>query len=258
MPCPGRKEDGGWISRADYEATSAFLGRGKPQAGKGGGKLPLPGDLQDDFDHGLLLSEGYVLYYTLDPDTEVVSMALHCDLCEGWMAFGIPNKFKGNSAGSMVASHAIIGTTCDADGLDIAEYELSKYHISGVTKLAEDQQTITDTSCKVDESGKTFFFSRPKRSAAFKIPVEEDTGEKLIWAVGESNTLAKHATNADIAVAGDEQADELAKALLALEISQQEASMGSLCVITIPVAAIPASLFATHFGGIIISERELS
>jgi hypothetical protein len=223
LPCPGRMPGGGWMSRVDYEASVGIV-----EAPFSGAKLVLPGGLQDAYDHGLLLSEGYVLYYTLDPDTEAIAMALHCDLCEGWMAFGIPNMFEGNRAGSMVSSHAIIGTTCNADGLDIAEYELSKYHISGVTKLADNLQTLTDTACTVDERGKTFYFTRPKRSAAYKIPVEEDTAERLIWAVGESDVLAKHATKRDVAVAGDERADELAAALLALEIQQQEASMGSL------------------------------
>ena len=241
LPCPGRSADGGFMSRKQWEKSQGFVELQTIAI-----KQKLPGGLDGDFTDGLLLTEGFALYWTFDTDAETVSAALHCNHCAGWMAFGIPNKASGNAMGKMVASHAIIGA-CSDTGVNIAEYALTQYHISGVNRLSDDEQSLSETSCKKSQEGVTIYFKRPKRSGVFKIPVGEDTGDKLIWAVGESNTVGKHKTLEAIAVAGEGPGkggvDAAESALLAdLQRLETTASMGSLYW---PVAAAGNAAVAT-------------
>ena len=249
QPCPGRASDGTFMPRDDWELANADALTDLNSGVQLSAREQAFASLESAFDSHLLLTEGYTVFWTLDVDTGIISMALYCTLCKGWLGLGFPMKDKGNANGAMVTSHAIIATECPGDGPPvIGEYELTQYHISGVNKLAPDQQTLTELSCNVDSTGQTFFFKRSKRTEAFKIPVNEATGEKVIWAVGESTTLAQHRTLADIAIpsAGDEEsekADELSNALKDLELEQQQAGMGSV------YWPVPAFLNADSGGG---------
>ena len=200
-PCPGRAKDGSIISMAEYIKLG---GVGNTAAGSHADKLTdrLPGQLEALFKNGLLLAPGYAFYWTLDETTRNVKAALHCDDCEGWMAVGFPDTAGGNRKGSMVTSHAIIGTCADS-AANIHEYKLTQYHVDGVKRLADKQQSLSGTACSVGASGRTLFFERPKWTAAYNIPIGDNTGEKLIWAVGVTNELTQHKTVQGIVIAGE-------------------------------------------------------
>jgi hypothetical protein len=185
-PCPGVSKDGKIESVQAQFDEEVKANKDKPESERT--KPTLPGALKDEFANGLLLGPDYALYWTLNPDTQIMKAALHCNNCQGWMGVGFPDRESGNIEGNMVKSHAIIGTC--VNGVQIKEYALTAQHISGVNPLSE--QTLTDLRCEQGATGKTLYFTRPKATDVYTIPAEDNNGHKLIWALGQSDVLAQH------------------------------------------------------------------
>ena len=69
------------------------------------------------------------MYWSLDNTTDIVSFAVHCDGCEGFMGVGFPAKSLGNVGGeyaTMVTSNAVI-MDCTDSAATAVEYRLGGY-----------------------------------------------------------------------------------------------------------------------------------